>query len=80
MQMRKARLLASCAVLAVVSLSAMAGEWPMSGQNIANTSTGLDLAISKSNVSKLQPRWVATLGGDISARAAVVDGVAYVPD
>src|SRR5262249_18693941 len=32
------------------------------------------------NVGKLQPRWVATLGGDISARAAVVSGVAYVPD
>jgi polyvinyl alcohol dehydrogenase (cytochrome) len=80
MQMRKAKLLACCAVLAVASLPAMAGDWPMFGQNIANTSTGLDLAISKGNVSKLKPRWVATLGGDISARAAVVNGVVYVPD
>ena len=75
-------LLASCA-LSVASLPAAAGpsEWPMFGQNIANTSTApLETAISNKNVSKLAPRWVAALGGDISARAAVVSGVAYVPD
>ncbi len=63
-----------------VSLSAIADEWPMFGQNITNTSTSIELGISTRNVSKLKPRWVATLGGDISARAAVVNGVAYVPD
>src|SRR3974390_1566562 len=88
MLMKKGRkprhwLLASCAALSVVSLVAAAGqsEWPMFGQNLAKTSTAPpETAVSKNNVSKLAPRWVATLGGDISARAAVVNGVAYVPD
>jgi polyvinyl alcohol dehydrogenase (cytochrome) len=80
MRMRKA-LLASCAALLIVSLPAAAGDWSMFGQNISNTSDSLlELTISKNNVSKLKPRWTATLGGDISARAAVVGGVAYVPD
>src|SRR5215469_16298610 len=76
-------LLVSCTVLSVVSLPAMAdqSEWPMFGQNIANTSSApQEQAFSKSNVSSLKPRWTATLGGDISARVAVVNGVAYVPD
>jgi polyvinyl alcohol dehydrogenase (cytochrome) len=85
MQIRKVRrmkhrLLASCAALLVVSLQAVAADWPMFGQNITNTATTLELGISRANVSKLKPRWVATLGGDISARASVVDGVTYVPD
>jgi polyvinyl alcohol dehydrogenase (cytochrome) len=69
-----------CVALLVMSLPAMAGEWPMFGQNISNTSASHDPRISPDNVSRLKPRWVATLGGDISARAAVVDGVVYVPD
>ena len=28
----------------------------------------------------LAPKWVAPTGGDVSARAAVVDGVVYFPD
>jgi polyvinyl alcohol dehydrogenase (cytochrome) len=75
--------LAASAALSIVSLPVAAGqsEWPMFGQNIANTATAPnEQDISKHDVSKLKPRWVATLGGDISARAAVVNGVAYVPD
>ena len=55
-------------------------SWPMFGQNLGNTANAPNQDISTKNVGKLQPRWVATLGGDISARAAVVGGVAYVPD
>src|SRR5579864_8642828 len=54
--------------------------WPMFGQNVSNTASTFNEDVSTNNVGKLAPRWVATLGGDVSARAAVVDGVAYVPD
>jgi polyvinyl alcohol dehydrogenase (cytochrome) len=55
-------------------------SWPMFGQNPSNTASTFNEDISTRNVGKLAPLWVATLGGDISARAAVVNGVAYVPD
>lgn len=76
-----------CAFLALSGVSLIgkaAGpqSWPMFGQNESNTAAvehGPE-DISPRNVGRLKPRWVATLGGDISARAAVVDGVVYVPD
>jgi polyvinyl alcohol dehydrogenase (cytochrome) len=56
-------------------------SWAMSGQDIANwrfqpneTALGVD------TVAGLQPAWVATLAGDVSATPAVVDGAVYVPD
>jgi polyvinyl alcohol dehydrogenase (cytochrome) len=36
--------------------------------------------ITTSNVGTLKPKWTFTTGGDVSARAAVVSGVAYFPD
>jgi polyvinyl alcohol dehydrogenase (cytochrome) len=54
-------------------------QWPMFGQNVNNTAA-TQSAISASNVATLAPKWVFTTGGDISARAAVVNGVAYFPD
>jgi polyvinyl alcohol dehydrogenase (cytochrome) len=57
------------------------GDWPMFGQNTANTASNSQSgAISANNVSSLQPKWTFTTGGDISARAAVVNDVAYFPD
>ena len=53
----------------------------MYGQNLQNTSNGNNqVDISKQNVSRLRPKWVFTTGGDVSTRAAVVNGVAYFPD
>jgi polyvinyl alcohol dehydrogenase (cytochrome) len=53
----------------------------MFGQNIANTASSLlQLGISKVSATKLTLKWVAPTGGDVSARAAVVDGVVYFPD
>lgn len=66
--------------LAQVAGAAQTQPWPMFGQNAGNTASTFNEDISSKNVGKLAPRWVATLGGDISARAAVVNGVAYVPD
>jgi polyvinyl alcohol dehydrogenase (cytochrome) len=62
------------------SLTQTAG-WPMFGQNIANTANYSQAgSITAKDAHKLKPKWVATVGGDVSARAAVVDGVVYVPD
>ena len=55
-----------------------ANDWPMFGQNIHNTAQAVPGSLK--DVSKLKPKWVFTAGGDISARAAVVDGTAYFPD
>ena len=56
-------------------------DWPMFGQNAANTATNVtEVAISPKTVSTLKTKWVFTTGGDVSARAAVVNHVAYFPD
>jgi polyvinyl alcohol dehydrogenase (cytochrome) len=57
------------------------GDWPMFGQNTANTaSNSQGGAISANNVNQLQPKWTFTTGGDVTARAAVLNDVAYFPD
>src|SRR5215471_7515314 len=58
----------------------LAQDWPMFGQNISNTANTTGTDITNKNVQKLMPKWTFTAGGDISARAAVVNGVAYFPD
>lgn len=56
-------------------------DWPMFGQNTANTaSNSSEKSISTSNAQLLHPNWTFTTGGDVSARAAVVNGVVYFPD
>jgi polyvinyl alcohol dehydrogenase (cytochrome) len=60
---------------------ASARDWPMFGGSVENQSNTVDeTAISPTNVSKLKVKWVATTGGDVSAKAAVVNGVVYFPD
>ena len=75
-------------VILVVSLVAAFDDsltqtpgWPMFGQNIANSANYSQAgSITARNAHKLKPKWVATVSGDVSARAAVVDDVVYVPD
>ena len=76
-----------CAALSMLPSMAFAEskhsrqEWPMAGQNVQNTaSNDEEREISTSNVATLAPKWVATTGGDVSARAAVVGGAVYFPD
>jgi polyvinyl alcohol dehydrogenase (cytochrome) len=57
----------------------MAQNWASFGQNVSNTATNTS-NIKTSNVQTLKPKWIFTTGGDVSARAAVVNGVAYFPD
>jgi polyvinyl alcohol dehydrogenase (cytochrome) len=82
--MPSARLLAAASAVAALPLlaaPALAADWPMFGQSLQNTATNpQEKLISTANVPRLAPKWVATTGGDVSARAAVVDGVAYFPD
>jgi polyvinyl alcohol dehydrogenase (cytochrome) len=57
----------------------IAADWPMHGANSSNTASNAS-TISTSNVSSLTLAWTTQTGGDVSARAAVVNGVAYFPD
>jgi polyvinyl alcohol dehydrogenase (cytochrome) len=57
-------------------------DWPMFGQNVSNTAstTSPGNSMSPTTIGKLKPKWIFTTGGDVSARAAVVNGVVYFPD
>lgn len=55
-------------------------QWPMFGQNQMNTATSLNRSLSPATVGTLAPKWTFKTGGDVSARAAVVNGIAYFPD
>ncbi len=59
--------------------AASSTQWPMFGQNLNNTAS-TSTSIGTGNVGALKPKWAFTTGGDVSARAAVVGGVAYFPD
>jgi polyvinyl alcohol dehydrogenase (cytochrome) len=74
--------IAVCSIRAqdAVENASTSESWPMFGQNIANTASVNETNISTSNVSKLKPKWTFTTEGDVSARAAVVNGVVYFPD
>src|SRR5262249_41224985 len=68
------------AMIAALVADQTPNDWPMFGQNAANSASTSSVDITTKNVGKLQPKWVATTGGDVSARGAVVNGVVYVPD
>ena len=57
-------------------------DWPMFGQNVANTAatTTPGDSMSAKEIAKLKPKWILTTSGDVSARAAVVNGMVYFPD
>jgi polyvinyl alcohol dehydrogenase (cytochrome) len=81
----KKGLLATSLFASAIAISswqtAAAKDWPMFGASVANMSNSLgETTISVKNVAQLKPKWVATTGGDVSARAAVVAGVVYFPD
>ena len=62
----------------VAADDAQNGDWPMFGQNPANTaSTGEGSGLSVKTAPSLKKKWTFTTGGDVSARAAVQ--LAYLP-
>src|SRR5215467_10336433 len=70
------------ATTATVSGAAPPADWPMFGQNVSNTAstTSPGNSMSPTTIGKLKPKWIFTTRGDVSARAAVVNGVVYFPD
>lgn len=79
MRIRDLALLAAAALLS--HGPAVARDWPMFGQNLSNMAAASgESVLSPSTAGKLRPKWVATTGGDVSARAAIVDGKVYFPD
>ncbi len=76
------RLLVPAAALMAAPPAALAerpaDDWPMFGQNLDNTASARGASLH--DVAKLKVKWSFTTGGDVSARAAIVDGRAYFPD
>jgi polyvinyl alcohol dehydrogenase (cytochrome) len=73
--------LAAGLLMASVSARAGAQDWPSAGADLSNTRhQPAETWVGPANVARLQPRWVFTTGGDVSATPAVVDGAVYVPD
>ena len=69
------------AIAIAVPQMAAAADWPMFGRTLQNVADNpAERAISVKTAPLLAQKWVATTGGDVSARAAVVDGIAYFPD
>jgi polyvinyl alcohol dehydrogenase (cytochrome) len=77
-------MVATAAALALLSLSPAqadpSGEWSVGGQNLGDTHSQPDTAITPRNVSHLTQKWAFTTGGDVTATPAVVDGTVYFPD
>ena len=76
---RARRWVLGLAIAAVAAAPLMAQNWPSFGHDPSNTAT-VSSRITTRNVHTLKPKWTFTTGGDVSARAAVVSGVAYFPD
>jgi polyvinyl alcohol dehydrogenase (cytochrome) len=77
-------LLVVAALLAPLVLAGAAGAetapWPTAGQDLSNTRSSPQTALSRSNAGSLKLKWTYTTHGDVSATAAVVGGAAYFPD
>jgi len=63
------------------SPESQSGQWRIAGQNLSNTwSQPAEHSISTANVKGLNPKWVFTTGGDVSATPTVDDDAVYFPD
>ena len=62
------------------ALPLVAQDWPMFGQDLTNQANASQTSLTTGNVHRLAPKWVFTTGGDVSARATIVDDVVYFPD
>ena len=57
------------------------GQWPIAGQNLANTwNQAKEHLINTANVKDLKPKWVFATGGDVSATPTVAGDAVYFPD
>src|ERR1700760_3572575 len=81
----KKRVLATSLVASAMTIASaqptLAHDWTMFGGSVENQSSTVgETSITPKNVSQLKVKWVAKTGGDVSAKAAVVNGVVYFPD
>jgi len=68
-------------VTAAFAQSPKRADWTAGGQNLRNTRhQAAEHELRRQNVSGLQPKWVFSAAGDISATPAVSEGALYVPD
>jgi polyvinyl alcohol dehydrogenase (cytochrome) len=57
------------------------GQWRIAGQNLGNSrNQAEEHSISSANVQRLNPKWVFTTGGDVSATPTVDGDAVYFPD
>ena len=67
--------------LALLPLAAGAAEWPSTGQNLANTRhQPAESRIAPDTAGRLGVKWVARLGGNISATPALDRDSLYIVD
>jgi polyvinyl alcohol dehydrogenase (cytochrome) len=61
--------------------SAVAGQWPVAGQDLSNTrNQPTEHLINSSNVGTLKLAWAFTTGGSVSATPTVAGNAIYFPD
>jgi polyvinyl alcohol dehydrogenase (cytochrome) len=88
---RKVSLPSAALISVVLLLSALSargqsdvsqsGQWRIAGQNLNNSwSQPAEHSISPANVKELNPKWVFTTGGDVSATPTVDGDAVYFPD
>ena len=59
----------------------LSGQWQIAGQNLSNTrAAGGEHLISSTNVNGLNPKWIFTTGGDVSATPTADGDAVYFPD
>src|ERR1700676_826638 len=74
-------LLVSALTAQSTSDESQSGQWRTAGQNLNNSrSQPAEHSISPANVKDLNPKWVFTTGGDVSATPTVDGDAVYFPD
>ncbi len=69
------------AYLAGQSSPSSTSDWTVAGQDRGNLRfQAAEQSINAQNAPQLNPKWVFTTGGDVSATPTVASGVVYVPD
>ena len=57
------------------------GGWRMAGRDLDNSrSQPSEREIGRTNVSQLVPKWVFTIGSDVSATPTIAGNTVYFPD
>jgi polyvinyl alcohol dehydrogenase (cytochrome) len=70
-----------CVAAQGAAVDPIRGQWPMSGNDLANTrSQPAEVQIGPANVKSLTVKWAFTTGGDVSATPTVYGDAVFFPD